>query len=88
MFNLVLKTAGNDYMGKGTFINPVVSSIPSMIFMFCIACPDAPFNKLSIAEVIKSCALNQIINCRNENETTIGFVIPETDITIISPLDV
>src|SRR5699024_2111382 len=29
---------------------PVFSSIPSILFIFCTACPEAPFTKLSMTE--------------------------------------
>src|SRR5262245_19392435 len=30
--------------------SPVVSSMPSTAFMFCTACPDAPFSRLSMTD--------------------------------------
>ena len=33
-----------------TQLKPAHSSSPNIRFIFCTACPDAPFNKLSIAE--------------------------------------
>ena len=38
-------------------LSPVVSGIPSMRFIFCTACPDAPFIKLSMALVMMALRL-------------------------------
>src|SRR6266851_4251702 len=35
---------------KGSCSSPVVSAMPSMTFISCTACPEAPFTRLSIAE--------------------------------------
>ncbi len=33
-------------------ISPVVSGSPNIRFMFCTACPDAPFTRLSMTELM------------------------------------
>src|SRR5438309_6434424 len=63
--------------GQGTMARcerPIVSSNPNMIFIFCTACPEAPFTRLSITESTTSMsppfgrwiAIRQVLVARTE----------------------
>src|SRR6185436_1619332 len=64
----------SDHGTTGTCARPVASGSPNIRFMFCTACPAAPFTRLSITERITSVsplsgrwmAIRHILDARTE----------------------
>lgn len=51
--NALIQDGHNLFYGKvGTVASPMVSSKPSIRFIFCTACPEAPLTILSMADII------------------------------------
>src|SRR5699024_10389960 len=68
------------YGHNGIKSMPVFSSTPISLFMFCTACPDAPFTKLSITEttVIRFVRSSYLIPISQKLEPDTSLVVGNT----------